>query len=404
MKRKISVWVVIFVLIGVSTARLKAQGGTGSISGRVVDTTGGVVAGAKVTVTNSGTGLTRTVTVDDQGRYTLLDLDIGTYQVETEAAGFKRFIHSGVVLSVGDALTVDVALEVGAAEQSVTVTGEITQVQTNSSELGGLVEPQQISNLPLNGRDYTQLLTLVPGVVTSLNGGSLAGGEGKQYYVSGSRSAGLNFLLDNTNAMDFEQHSGAGSAITGESLGVEGIAEFRMLTNTYGAQYGGNGVVLDAVSKSGTNSLHGSAYEYLRNSVMDSNTVSLVNSSTGDPTPIKPALRRNQFGGSLGGPIKKDKAFFFVNYEGLRWYLGVNSTASVPDAAARAGMLPDCVILNATPPACTKGKLDPIPAATGAAAGYNTLGTIAPTITSNNGQSTIGLYPLPANATEELSK
>ncbi len=395
MKRHISVWVLVLVFFGISSSQLQAQGGKGSISGRVVDSSGGVVPGAKITARNTGTDATRTVTVDDQGRYTVLDLDIGTYDIGAEAAGFKKFIHSGVVINVGAALTVDIALEVGASEQSVTVTGEITQVQTGSSEMGGLVEPKQIANLPLNGRDYTQLLTLVPGVVSSNNATNPAGGMGKQYYVSGSRSGGLNFLLDNTNLMDFQQHSGAGSAVSGESLGVEGIAEFRMLTNTYSSQYGGNGVVLDAVSKSGTNSWHGSAYEFLRNSVLDSNGVSLVNSPTGDPTPIKPALRRNQFGGSLGGPIKKDRAFFFVNYEGLRWFVGMNSTALVPDAASRGAavtgagaQIPDCVI-NTT---CVKGQLDPLPAGA-----FNTAGNLAPSVIS-----TVSIFPLPANATEVL--
>ena len=358
-------WPLVLVLLSTGV-RLEGQAIKANVIGRVTDSSGAAVAGAKITVKNVGTGVTQTATSDDQGRYTVPDLDVGTYQVDADMAGFKHVIRTGIDLTVGAQVTVDIPLEVGAAEQTVTVEGQVSQVETTSSAVGSLVEPTQIANLPLNGRNFTQLLTLAPGVVTGNYQISLLGGRGASYSVSGSRAFGELFLLDNTNSTDFFGHSVGGSSVTGEALGVDSIAEFQMLTNTYSAQYGGAGAVLDAVSKSGTNSFHGTAYEYIRNSVLDSR-------NHFDPARIPP-FRRNQFGGSIGGPIKKDKAFFFVNYEGLRQLLGVSQPVFVPDANARKGILPS----------------GPIPASAN-----NATGQVAPNIVS-----TLALYPLPANAAE----
>jgi hypothetical protein len=370
----VSAVLAVFVL-GVISCNAQALKAT--ILGRVTDATGASVLGAKVTVKNLGTGLTQVVTSDSQGRYTVPDLDVGTYEVDADNPGFKRFVHSGISLTVGSQLLVDISLEVGSAEQTVTVEGQAPQVETTSSAIGSLIEPTQVANLPLNGRNYTQLLTLAPGVVTGNYQKTVLGGRGAAYSVSGNRAFGELFLLDNTNTTDYFGKSVGSSGVTGEAMGVESIAEFQMLTNTYSAQYGGNGAVLDAVSKSGTNSFHGSAYEYLRNSVLDSR-----NYFDG---PSIPEFRRNQFGASLGGPVKKDKAFFFVNYEGLRELQGVSEPVFVPDSNARNGLLPGCTINPA--PGCSTAPT-PIPASANNSAGQ-VASVIAPTV---------AVYPLPSNA------
>jgi outer membrane receptor protein involved in Fe transport len=324
----------LFIMLGVSVILLsdtgQAQALKATILGIVTDISSAAIPGAMITVMNTGTGAVRTAATDDQGRYNVPDLDIGTYEVDAEKTGFKRIVHGGIQLTVGSQVVVDAILQVGATEQTVTVQGQVIQVDTTSSALGSLVESTQMRQLPLNGRSYTQLLALAPGVQTSNYTGSSNSGKGYQYSVSGSRTFGQAFLLDNTDVSDFQGH-GVGSAAVGDALGVEGISEFQLLTNTYSAQYGGSGAVLDAVSKGGTNNFHGSAYEFLRNNVLQTRNYF-------DP-PQTPPFRRNQFGGSVGGPIKRDKAFFFVNYEGLRQFMSQSDVISVPDAAAHQGYL-----------------------------------------------------------------
>jgi outer membrane receptor protein involved in Fe transport len=360
--------------------RVVAQDVKGTILGSVTDSSGAAVAQSKITVRNVGTNLAHSATTDDQGRFSIPDLDVGTYEVQGEMTGFKKTSHAGVNVTVGSHIVVDLVLQLGSVTETVMVQEQVSQVETTSSALGNLVEPTQLHDLPLNGRNYTQLLTLGPGVQTLTNppgSGDGVYGRGQQYSVSGSRSSGAEFLLDNANIASFFG-SGTGSGSTGESIGVEAIAEFETLTNTYSAQYGGSGAVLNAVSKSGTNLFHGTAYGFLRNSKLDArNRIS-------DP-PTIPPFRRFQFGGGLGGPIVKDKGFFYVNYEGLRQLLGVaEPQINIPDANTRAGMLPDCVV---NPGACTVGQLDPV-------VGGN----------SNVINNLLPLYgPIPANAHEILT-
>src|SRR5437762_3596141 len=184
-----------------------------------------------------------------------------------------------------------------------------------------LIEEKQISELPLNGRNYLQLILLAPGV-QSTGAGSAFYGHQPNYSVSGARPEGQAYLLDNTNVQGFWNHA-AGSGVLGTMLGAEAIAEFSIQTHTYSAQFGGNGAVVHAVTKSGTNRLHGSLYNYLRNDNLDARGLF-------DPE-MRPEFRKNQFGGSLGGPIRKDKAFFFFNYEGLRQLAGESRIVNVPD-------------------------------------------------------------------------
>lgn len=305
------------------------QVGTASLQGTVTDSTGGVMAGVTVTVTNVQTGVTRTLKTDSQGRYTAPELQIGEYEVQAQMSGFQTGKRTGVTLAVGDQRVLDFTLAVGQASEVVEVKGGVPQVETTTSTISSLIDQKQMSDLPLNGRNFAQLIQLAPGVqsVPAGAGGTFYGTNG-EYSISGQRPVGQALILDGAPIQNFWGH-GTGSSAIGTSLGVDAIAEFQIFTNTYGAQFGGNGGGINAVTKSGTNGWHGSAYEFLRESTFDARNYF-------DPLTGPPSFHRNQFGGTLGGPIKKDKLFFFINFEGLRQDLGQTVISSVPDAAARA--------------------------------------------------------------------
>ncbi len=325
--------VVLFTLLGTPSANAQATGAAATISGTVTDASGAAVANAKVDVKNVDTGTTNTVVTNAQGRYSTPSLAIGNYQIQVTQSGFQTSVRTGIVLSVGNEAIVDFALAVGQSQQTVTVSGEVSQVETTSSTVSSLVDQVQMRELPLNGRNVEQLILLAPGV-QSYNGftsGSFFGAKANGYSISGSRPEGQALLLDDQSVQNFWGH-GMGSPTLGTSLGIESVAEFQTLTGVYSAQYGGNAAAVNQVSKSGTNSFHGSAYEFLRNSDLDARNFF-------DKAAVPP-FRRNQFGGSIGGPVKKDKAFFFANYEGLRQLLSETKVANVPDANAHAGYLP----------------------------------------------------------------
>jgi hypothetical protein len=320
----------------VSSGRLNAQGVTSaSILGTVADPAGAVVPNAAVQVKNVATGQVQQSATDAQGRYTIGDLPIGNYEAQASAPGFQTTLRRGITLTVGAQAVVDFSLSVGQSQQTVTVEGQVSQVDTVSTAVSSYVEQKQINDLPLNGRNFTDLVALVPGVAAGSQVGNsgvpnLLYGVENNFSVSGARSEGQAYLLDSTDIQGFWNH-GSGSGVMGTTLGIEAIAEFSVLTNTYSAQFGGNGAVVNAVSRSGTNAFHGSAYEFLRNSALDAR-----NFFDGSSTP---AFRQNQFGGSLGGPIKRDKLFFFVNDEELRKALGQTVIALVPDANAHQGIV-----------------------------------------------------------------
>ena len=314
------------LLLCVSLAH--AQAVTGNISGTVADASGAAIVGAQLIVTNTGTGVSLATTSNEQGRYNAPDLTVGTYQVQASKSGFQTVVHANISLTVGSQLVVNLSLPVGQVQQTVTVESNVAQVETQSTAISSLVSSTQMEQLPLNGRNFEQLLNLAPGVAPAGAGTTSLYGYGPSFSVAGARTEGEEFLLDDTNMADFWNHQ-AGSEVLGTSLGVDGIQEFTLLTNTYSAQFGGNGAVMNGVSKSGTNELHGSAYEFLRNSALDSRSYfDLFRGAGGVYNPYKPAFRRNQFGGSLGGPIEKNKLFFFGNYEGFRQGLG-QTTAGV---------------------------------------------------------------------------
>jgi hypothetical protein len=309
----------VLLLVLFCAAHAQGQAETATISGTATDPSGGAVAGAKVEATNVGTNVVSSTVTDPAGRYTLPSLAVGTYNVQASNAGFKTVVHSSVVLAVGGSVVVDFSLPIGQITQTVSVESDVSRVETTTSEVSTLISPEQMRDLPLNGRNFEQLLTLAPGVSTigaAVNAvtGRLYGMQ-DNYSVSGSRPTGQMFLLDNTDIRDFWEH-GTGSGYSGTSLGVEAIGEFQILANTYTAQFAGNGAVVNATSRSGTNDLHGGAYEFFRNNALDARDIVDLNKeglATGPP-----AFRRNQFGVDLGGPIKKDKLFFFGNWEGLR--------------------------------------------------------------------------------------
>lgn len=338
--RILSVALVCAILLSVVA---RAQVSMGTISGTVRDASGAVVPGAKVVVLNQDTGLSRTIETDANGHYSVPSLNLGTYRVTGAHEGFATEGHSGIVLTVGAEAVVDLTLAVGSAMQTVEVTGGAPLVESTTASLGSLVDDKAIRALPLNGRSYDQLATIQPGV-TLTNPGPPSGtvfnfGTGRRFSVGGQRPDANLFLLDGTDIND--QANGTPGGAAGTNLGVDTILEFKIFTNSYKAEFGHSmGSVTTAVTRSGTNSFDVTIFEYLRNSVFDSRSLN-------DPTSGPPPFRRNQFGGVIGGPIKKDKLFFFGGYEGLRQAQGTTQTAIVPTALARQGHLP-CAPASAT--------------------------------------------------------
>ncbi len=325
------------VILSVALA-VHAQVTTGAISGTVKDATGAVVPDATVVLLNEDTGISRTVPTDTEGRYSASSLSLGRYRVTASREGFQTGTRSGIDLTLGRNAVVDFELAVGAVAQTVEVTGEAALVQTTDSTVGYLVEDRTIRELPLNGRDITQLIFLNPGVTAPPNSNTTKAfaGYGPKISISGFRSDHNAYLLDGSYLNDFQNN--LPSSPGGAMLGVETVREFQVLTTSYSAQYGrALGGVFSAVSKSGTNERHGSAYEYLRNSDLDARNFFDRRVKPDDPR--LPAFRRNQFGATFSGPIKRDKSFFFVAYEGFRESLGLSVYSLVPDLDMRQGIL-----------------------------------------------------------------
>ena len=319
--------VFLTLCIALSIGRLGAQSATATIIGTVTDTSGAAVPDAAIQVQNIRTGVSQSVASDAVGRYRVAELPVGEYQVQASKMGFATTVHMGITLTVGAQSVIDFSLPIGQQTQTVTVEGEVSQVETTNGAVGSLTDQKQVHELPLNGRNFEQLIQLAPGVQTYSGFNSTAlQGRGTLYSVSGARPAGQAILMDDENLQGFSNR-GIGS-ITGSSLGVESIAEFQTLTNSYGAQFAGNGAVINSVTRSGTNAFHGTAYEFFRNDKLDADLFFHA------PNGQKQLLRKNQYGGSIGGPIKKDKAFFFVNYEGIQQSQGQIRTALVPGCPA----------------------------------------------------------------------
>jgi hypothetical protein len=330
-------WFAGFVCISaLSCGTLNAQNSYGSAVGTITDNTGAVVTGATVTLTNVDTGDKRTVTTNGSGDYLFVNLPPGNYRVDVENTGFKHFTRTNVLVLVQGSTRVDASLELGSIDQTVEVTSQAPLLETQQATVGQAVAGRAVTELPLNGRDVFNLLALAPGVVPqgqALNGNPVTSGISTfawgNYQISGG--------IPNTGATFIDGapiNSGYINAIALVPT-QDSVQEFRVEANNIGPEYGGttNGIITMA-TKSGTNAFHGTAYDFLRNTVLNANTFFANNSHL--PRPI---FIQNQFGATIGGPIKKDKFFFFGSYEGVRAAVGATSTSSVPTVAERAGNL-----------------------------------------------------------------
>ncbi len=327
-----------FVISMIAATFSKAQTTTASFQGTVADATGAVLPGAQVTASNVETGLKRTTTTSDEGRFLLSELPPGSYEITVTLPGFDTLVRKGMTLTVGQQASLRLTMNVGTVDQHVIVTGDAPLVETTQSSVSGVVEERRITDLPLNGRDFTQLALVEPAVVSLRNTGSgeIGRGFGTRMSVAGSRPDQTSWLLDGMNIKGSTQFGTPGSA-GGGLLGVDGVREFQVLTTNYSSEFGGtSGGVVNMVTKSGTNQLHGSVYEFLRNSALDA--AAWEDNAFGAG---KPAFKRNQFGFSLGGPIRKDQTFFFANYEGLRQPKGFTNVAFVPDENVHKGLVPN---------------------------------------------------------------
>ncbi|MCZ6753058.1 MAG: TonB-dependent receptor [Acidobacteria bacterium] len=292
-----------------------AQVSTGTISGTVTDSTGAVLPTAEVVVLNEDTGISRTVQAGGAGRYSAPSLALGNYRVTASLAGFQTGVRSGINLTVGRTAVVNFELSVGAITQTVEVIGEAPLVDTVKGSMGELIESATITELPLNGRDLAQLVTLQTGAV-HYTAGRQEGEGGKLLVVSGARPTANVFLMDGIAIEDFRGKTPSGNS--GNFLGVDSVQEFKVEKNAYSAEFGrGGGGTFNIVTKSGTNTYHGTVFEFLRNDNLDAATWE-ANAFDAE----KPEFKRNQFGASFGGPIISDRTFFFGVYEGLRERLG----------------------------------------------------------------------------------
>ena len=334
----VAVLLALLALLFAWATRAGAQVGEASIWGTVTDATGAAIPGAKVTITDTETGAARDLVTDASGRYDAPALPVGNYDVSIERSGFEPQDRTGITLVVGQRREVTAALAVGSVQQVVKVQDTNPTVGVSTTEPSGLVGEQQVKDLPLNGRSYDQLITLNPGIVNysaerSGTVGTSNSVVGNMFAVSGRRPQENLFLLNGveyTGASEIDNTPGGAS---GQLLGVDAVREFAVVTDTYGAEYGKRpGAQVNIVTESGANELHGTLYEFLRNSDLDARNFF-------DQGAI-PHFERNVFGGALGGPIKKDKTFFFANYEGFRQHLGVSDVTFVPDAEARLGYVP----------------------------------------------------------------
>jgi len=347
----VSFGIAIIAIVAFASSPAFAQVSSAVISGAVHDATGGVIPGATVTAKHIESGLTRTVQTNETGDYKMPSLPVGPYEVTADKTGFRQQSRRGINLSVAQEAVVNLTLEVGELAEQVEVTEEAPLVNTTLSSTSGLITESQIKELPLNGRSFDQLLTLNVGTID--NRSNINNGAWTSFSVSGKRPETNRFIM---NGVDYIGSNSTGQFITpsgssGQLLGVDAVREYNVLQNSYGAEYGKRaGAQVTVVSSSGTNQVHGNVFEYLRNSALDARNYF-------DATSSVPPFKRNQFGGSLGGPLKKDKAFLFGNYEGFRERLAKSNVSIVPDALARQGFLPNAAGVYAPVPNLQRGML-----------------------------------------------
>ncbi len=308
--------------------------GEASLAGTVVDQTGSALGAVSITVRSAETGVVRKVSTDGSGHFEVALLGVGSYEIRVEKAGFQTQTRNGIALVLGQRAAVDFTLQVGEVKETVQVTEQAPGVTVTTADVSGLVGERQVKDLPLNGRSFDNLLTLNTGIVnvTAERAGGVgtsAAAVGNMFSVSGHRPEANLFLLNGIEYTGSSQINVSPGGASGQLLGVDAIREFELVKDNYGAEYGKrSGAQIDIVTTSGTNQLHGTLYEFLRNSDLDARNFF-------DRATV-PQFQRNVFGGSLGGPIAKNKTFLFGNYEGFRQRLGLSNVTLVPDNASRA--------------------------------------------------------------------
>ncbi len=339
------------LLVCFCAARAQAQSGAGSISGTLQDPTGAVISGATVTVTNTATKVSQTTQSGSEGVYAFPILPVGQYSIEVSQSGFKPYRRTGLVIDVNTKLQADISLQLGDQSQQVTVQAEsAVQVETQSTQMGDVVNGPVMTSVALNGRSFTDLLALQPGIVpmsTQTNDSVVMAGvtvaippsgdlnPGNQS-ISGQREDANGFLV---NGSDVKEEMNGGTSIIPN---LDSISEFRVLTNSFDTEYGNYaGGIVSVITKGGTDSIHGEGFEFLRNTDLDSRSYF---------SPVRETYIQNQFGGTLGGPIKKQKLFFFGDYQGTRTIQGIDTgLVTVPSLADRSGALSDLAAEIAPP-------------------------------------------------------
>ena len=324
---------VLALLMVLGIAALGSATSAATLNGTVADPSGKIIPEASVTVTNVETNIVSPTVTDRSGLYVIPNLPPGTYRVTVQKAGFKTIVKPDVALHTDSVVEMNFAMEVGALAQTVTIEAGAAVVELSSSTISGVVTNTAVLELPLNARSWTDLATLMPGVASIralpdvTNPDRLGRGLGNQLTISGGRPQQNNYLINGISMNDYT--NGAPGSMLGGNLGVDAIQEFSVLTSNYSAEYGRtSGGVISAVTRSGTNAFHGNAYEFFRNSALDAR-----NFFDGA---VIPPFRRNQFGASEGGPLQKDRTFFFGDYEGLRQALAVSNFDTVPSPARGA--------------------------------------------------------------------
>lgn len=311
-----------------------AQLTTGTIAGSVMDDSKAAIPGADVTVKNLDTGLTRSILTNEQGRFEAPNLPVGTYEVTGKILGFGTAVRQGIVLVVGRTAIVDLTLPLATVKEQLVVVADAALVETATATVSNLIDEKKVQDLPLINRDLTQLTFLQPGVLKIPSSGNqgVFSGMGDKFSVAGARGTQNLYLLDGMSNSDL---SGNPQGVSGSYMGSETIKEIQIVTNNYSAEYrSAAGGIVSAITKSGTNSLHGSVFEFFRNHSL--NAPNYFDKAFNNP---EPDFRQNQFGGSIGGPIKPNRLFFFVSYEGFRQRIGSTETVRVPSVNARQGRL-----------------------------------------------------------------
>ncbi|HET6207494.1 MAG TPA: carboxypeptidase regulatory-like domain-containing protein [Terracidiphilus sp.] len=316
----------VLAFVALACLSLSAQQITGNIRGTVTDPSGAVIRGAVVTARQAETGLTRATTTDRDGNYVLLELPIGHYRLQVAAKGFQEHVQDGITLNVNETASVSPRLAVGSEQERVLVSADAELIEPTVTSMGKVVQQQELEDLPLNGRNFSQLGLLQPGVVPLTPGIAEAGGSlrnGQAYAVNGQRPESNNFLIDGAN-----NFNGVDGGFVLKPP-VDAIGEFRIITHSANAEFGGSlGSTTNIITRSGTNQLHGTLWEFLRNDAVDANNYF---------APTKEPLKQNQFGASVGAPIRKDKTFVFGFYEGFRNRQGESGLTTVPSVKQRTG-------------------------------------------------------------------